>query len=313
MITDPDGSLVVSSMGWVEGDKIWVLDTSGDAPAVIPLGTGARYASLHSSRVDRFVVAHHFRGKRFELSVRRFADPSHALARAVMSDDDLMLTGDLAAWAGLPLLYVEYLGFLGWQDHVLIRVSPSTERVTVQRLEWYDDSYDKGYQGVTGVLALPDDEAAVITVQRSSRLVLHDLDTGKAKRFIDLANRAGNPELALRTEMGELWATDYDMLLVLRTHDWTVARSVRLQGDEDGIRNFVGGFAFATDGSCIVARPFSGDVVALDHRTLKVRRKVSLGSQPLEVAPLANGEVVARDWKTGRLLRGILKRTWFAG
>ena len=37
------------------------------------------------------------------------------------------------------------------------------------------------------------------------------------------------------------------------------------------------------------------------------------GRRPLEVAALPRGEVVARDWKTGDLLRGKLERRWFAG
>jgi hypothetical protein len=32
-----------------------------------------------------------------------------------------------------------------------------------------------------------------------------------------------------------------------------------------------------------------------------------LGAQPLHVAALADGDVVARDWKTGAVLRGRLR------
>jgi hypothetical protein len=312
MIVDPQANLVVSSLGWVEKDALWVLDTSRSTADVIPLETGARYASLHSSGIDRFVIAHHFDGKRFELSVRTFADPSRVQARAIISDGESTVSGDAAAWRGLPLLYVEYLAFQPWNDFVLIRVSPPRGSVAVQRLEWYGDDYDKGYQGVTGALALPEDEFALITVQRSSRLVLHDLETGKAKRFIELASRGGNPELALRSETGELWASDYDTIVVLRVDDWRVIRRTRLQDAATGTQQPIGQFVLAADGSCVVARPFSADAVALDAGLL-IRRKARLGSQPLEIAALPDGNVIARDWKTGNLLRGVLKRAWFAG
>ena len=311
MIANPNSNLLVSSLGWVEKDALWVFDASRTTASLVPLETGARYASLHSSGIDRFVVSHHFDSERFELSVRTFANPSQVQARAIISDRESKLTGDAAAWLGLPLLYVEHLTFHAWNDFVLIRVSPSVEAVSIQRLEWYGDDYDKGYQGVTGVVALPDD-LALITVQRSSRLVLHDLDTGKARRFIDLCNRGGNPELALRIEAGELWASDYDTLVVLRLDDWQVIRSRRLQDAAAGTQQFIGQFAFAPGGGCVVARPFNGDVVLLD-RGLEVKRKATLGSQPIEVAALPDGHVVARDWKSGRLLRGALKRIWFAG
>jgi hypothetical protein len=97
-------------------------------------------------------------------------------------------TGDPSAWTDVPLLYVEYLGFAPWKDFVLLKVSPMTGKMEVQRLEWYDDSYDKGYQGVIGVLQLPDDGSALVSVQRSSRLILHDLETGRQRRqFISVS------------------------------------------------------------------------------------------------------------------------------
>ena len=61
----------------------------------------------------------------------------------------------------------------------------------------------------------------------------------------------------------------------------------------------------------MVARPFSGDVVGIDAATLKIRRSAKLGREPLELAALPGGEVVARDWKTGDVLHGKLKRRWF--
>jgi hypothetical protein len=73
-------------------------------------------------------------------------------------------------------------------------------------------------------------------------------------------------------------------------------------------RSFIGEFAFAVDGTCVVARPFSGDVVAIDNPTLRIMRKATLGQQPLEVAALEDGRVIARDWQTGTLLQGHLDR-----
>jgi len=73
------------------------------------------------------------------------------------------------------------------------------------------------------------------------------------------------------------------------------------------------GFSFAPDPICAVARPFSGDVVDLDTGSFKVKWIAQLGGQPpLEVAALRDREVVARDWKTGAVARGTLRRRWFA-
>lgn len=313
MISDPEGTTLLSSMGWVDHDALWRFDVAGGTAETVPLSTGARYSSLHCAGSSRFAVAHHFDGRRFEVSVRSFSAPSVVLARAVKADGETSVAGDASAWTDVPRLYVEHLAFAPWHDFVLLRVSASTSTLEVQRLAWYDGSYDKGYQGVIGVLELPEAGCALVSVQRSSRLILHDLETGMQRRSIELCGRGGNPRLELRNSRTELWASDYDTLAVIRTDNWQIQRRSRLQGAVAGTQQFIGDFSFAPDQElCAVARPFSGDVVGIDLGTLKIKRAAKVGRQPLEVAALRGGEVVARDWKTGDLLRGTLERRWFA-
>jgi len=314
MIANPDRTMIVSSAGWVDHDALWCLDVGSGKTESIALGTGARYVTLHATGSERFVVAHHFEGRRFELSVRSFSSPDVVLGRSVLADGESTFAGTPSAWMDVPLLYVEYLEFAPWKDFVLLKVSPIAGKTEVQRLEWYDDSYDKGYQGVIGVLQLPGDGGALVSVQRSSRLILHDLETGRQIRTIHLGDRRGNPRLELRDSGKEVWATDYDTLVVVRTDDWQIQRLSRLQPADAGTQQFIGDFSFVPGQElCAVARPFSGDVVGVDVRTLKIKRSVRLGRQPLEVVALSSGEVIARDWKTGDLLRGTLERRWLAG
>jgi len=308
MITNAGRTLVLSSLGWVDADALWKFDAADGAAATIPLNSGAQYLSLHGGDGDRFAVAHHFDGRRFEVSVRSFTEPETVLARAVAGAGGARLEGDPNAWNGVPRLYVPYLAVPPWSDFVLLAIDASAGRVDVQELAWYDESYDKGYQGVIGVLELADRRQALIAVQRSYSVILHDLETGARRRAIDLGGRSGNPALHHRSEDGEVWAVDYDTLVVVRTSDWSIRGRARLQDGAGSTQQFVGGMSFpAHEDICVVARPFSGDVVALDRRTLKRRSSARLGAQPLHVAALADGEVVARDWKTGALLRGRLR------
>jgi hypothetical protein len=314
MIANPEGTMLLSSVGWVDHDALWLFDVAAGTTDTITLGTGARYSSLRCLGSQRFAAVHHFDGRRFEVSVRSFSAPDVVLARAVVEDGRSMVDGDGWAWSDVPHLYVEYLGFAPWKEYVLLKVSPSTSTIEVQRLEWYDGSYDKEYQGVADVIELPGDDCALVSVQRSSRLILHDLATGRQRRSIDLGGGGGNPRLELRDSGKEVWASDYDRLVVVRTGSWQVQRRSRLQRSGAGTQQFIGDFSFVPDQElCAVARPFSGDIVAVDLRTLKIKRSAKVGRQPLEVAALPRGEVVARDWKSGDLLRGTLERRWFAG
>lgn len=313
MIASADRTALISSMGWVDHDALWRFDGATARAERIPLTSGARYLSLYSSPSDRFAVVHHFDGARFELSVHPFSDPAHAVARAALTADQTTFLGDPEAWNGIRRLYIEYLAFPPWRDFVLLLISPSTDQIEIQRLEWYDDTYDKEYQGVVDVLELPGERFAVVSVQRSSELILHDLGTGTKTGSVELAGRHGNPRLYFRSTAQEIWASDYDTIVVINSRDRQRMRSARLQSAPFGTQEFIGDYGFTPEeDDCVVARPFRGDVVGINPSTLKITRVAKVGHQPLEVAVLPGGEIVARDWKTGDMLRGKLARRWLA-
>jgi hypothetical protein len=313
MIHNAERTVAISSLGWVDGDALWRFDVPAARVERISLASGARYLSLHAIGGESFAVGHHFDGARFEVTVRRLSDPAHVLARATVSAGRTAVDGSAQAWVGVPRLYIAYLAFEPWNDFVLLLIIGAAGRVEVQRLEWYDGAYDKMYQGVVDVLEIPGENAALVSVQRSSRLILHDLGTGRMKRAVELAGRQGNPTLRWRNAAPEIWASDYDTIVVIDRRDWRPLRSARLQDrGPRGARQFIGEYSFGPDDdACVVARPFSGDVVSLDPSTLSIRRRAPVGRQPLEAALLPGGAVVARDWKTGDLLRGTLRRRRF--
>ena len=91
--------------------------------------------------------------------------------------------------------------------------------------------------------------------------------------------------------------------------DWQIINSILLQGADEKCQQFIGDYCFNHDETlCAVARPFSGDVVAVDMNKFEVTSTCTLGDQPLSVALMSDGTVYSRDWKTGKLLRGTLKK-----
>jgi len=309
MIANQDRTILLSCLGWVEQDAIWQFHVPGETVKTIPCATGARYASLHMTESSpRFALAHHFDGLRFDVTVRDFTDPQTVRARASLNErGESTLEGDSSAWSDVPRLYVEYLKVGGWKDFVLLTISPAAGEIEVRPLEWYGETYDKVYQGVTGVLPIKDGSRAIFSVQRSSELIVQDLQTGKKVGEIILGDRQGNPRPSLRRSETEIWAIDYDTLVVARTEDGRILRRARLQPAREGTQEFVGDFSFSSDDRlCVIARPFSGDVVAVEPETLKVKASAKIGGQPLELVALPEGQVLARDWKSGALLRGAL-------
>lgn len=312
MISDGNKSVLVSSIGWVDRDSLWIFDPGKDRESRISLGGGARYLSLHSSGTGRFAVVHHFDGARFEATVHSFEEPAIALARAVVDEKHSEMSGEPRIWKDVPRLYAEYLGFPPWKDYVLLDLSAARMQIDIRKLAWFDESYDKSYQGIVTASELPGGKCALVSVQRSSEVVIHDLETGMKKGGIHLAGRGGNPTFRFRRTAAEIWATDYDTIVVVDPGSLRTMRSARLQKSCTGTMQFLGDLDFDPDEElCAVARPFCGDVVGIDPSNLGKRSIARLGRQPLEVAALPENRIVARDWKTGETLRGVLKKRLF--
>src|SRR5213593_1409344 len=117
MISNSARTTIISSMGWIDRDALWVFDVRRGRAEQIPLGTGASYLSLHHSGSDHFAVAHHVDdGSRFQLIVHAFDDPGTPLARAVFSESEIHFDGGSAIWTNVPKLYVSYLRFR-WNEY----------------------------------------------------------------------------------------------------------------------------------------------------------------------------------------------------
>lgn len=177
---------------------------------------------------------------------------------------------------------------------------------SIRVFNWYAESrYDKMYQGIVAVEELPNSHLLIVSVQRDSNPILYDPDSEKEIRKLDLAGRNGNPHLRFRTSANELWADDYDHIVKLDASTFNVIAIKQLQEPIAGTRQFIGDFSFDRgERLCLVARPFSGDVIGLDCNSMLQTHRAVLGKQPLDAGLLADDAVVALDWKTGELLRG---------
>jgi len=310
MLANERGDAVISSLGWVDHAGLWVFCVSTGAPQSVLLGD-AKYLSLHDGVRDFFSVVHHFEGDRLEVTVHKFSEPAEPVSRASVTTGGSQILGDPSAWANVQTNYVSYYAGPLWSDFALVRVHPSEGRVELQQFAWYTDEYDKGYQGVVGVTEVPGEDLLIVSVQRDSRPILYDPLARSKVGSLELCGRGGNPSLFFRHHAHELWADDYDTIVKIEPRTWRVLKSRTLQGDAAGTRQFIGQFSFDRDETlCVVARPFSGDVIALSPRSLRPRFRCKLHGQPLEAVALPDRSVVARDWKSGALLRGELGRVW---
>ena len=112
----------------------------------------------------------------------------------------------------------------------------------------------------------------------------------------------------LSTTTSKAWVVDYDTLVRLDRDDWSIDREALLQGPRKMAGMFLGNMWTPHDQSyLLVPRPGSGDVLVIDPDSLAVTEAVSLGGEPLDAVVLCDGVLIAREWKTGRLMKGEIR------
>jgi hypothetical protein len=93
-------------------------------------------------------------------------------------------------------------------------------------------------------------------------------------------------------------ADDYDTLCRVDLKTMSVVASRQLQATTG---HFIGDYDLNADGTCVVARPYSGDVLLVDSERFEELSRAPADGQPLHVCMVSETRVVTRDWKTGRV------------
>jgi hypothetical protein len=300
MISNSSGD-VLSNLGWVDRGSVWRFRRDTGSVDRIQIGE-AGFLSLYSNTAEHTVIVDYRDQARRVVEVRPADLSGDAIARVEIVGDRSLVTGDLALFGPTRHWYIHR--FLDdnarSSGYRLIEIGP--EGVEVRPFHWFEDGgYDGVYQSVISVIELPSGEL-LFGVQRSSDLVLCDPRDLSAIRRVPLANRSGNSTPFLRAGGTELWAIDYDTLVRLDVENLEVQDQWRGQDSPEGTMRFLGSVWSEGDRTpLLVARPGSGDVVEVDADRFSEVQRWHTGRQPLEAA-LIDGELIARDWKTGDLL-----------
>lgn len=311
MITNASNTQAICSLGWVHKGGLWVYRLEDASPQVTKL-SDARYLTVKEGKNDFFSVVHHHDHDiaKLEISAHHHAEPLRPVSSISISRLDrsgyaeFEVTGDRSVWKQLPGAYVAS----AFGDFRLFLVHPDAS-LSVQTFPWYTDkAYDQMYQGIVGVEQVPNTNFLIVSIQRDSNPILYDPDGKTVIRKLRLADRGGSPKFKHRISASEYWAQDYDHLVKLNASTLEVVEAKYLQEAAAGwSRQFIGEFSFCrAETLCLVARPFSGDVLGLNCDNMRPTYRAALGRQPLEAA-LLDSKLVAVDWKTGEFLSGSLE------
>jgi hypothetical protein len=309
MIVNQASDVVVSNLGWVDGGSLWTY-ALGESESQTIFLSESRWLSIVMGSRDHFVLLHQGEQATTRLTAQSFTNVDEVISSIELQNSgpqsiNSRFTGDTSVWSFLPKAYIVRAAYAP----LLLFVNGVRAATQTQSLPWYAESYDVMYQGVLGVTEIPGSEYLLIAIQRDSKPLVYSPASRTIVKKLELAERHGNPQLYFRHGASELWASDYDTLVKLEAVGWRVLGSLHLQKGHSGMVSMnIGRFCFNADETlCAVARPHSGDVVGVDPASFTVTHRAETGAQPEDVALLRDDYFVARDWKTGKLLRGQLK------
>jgi hypothetical protein len=308
MILDRNERLLVSSVGWIDRGGFVLRDLSTDKIVGFP-GDESAFVRLFPIDGDRFLTASHApEGDRMHLAVRPFSDPARVLWSLRVTPCDQIASGDPREAVGICRHHLATFKNGGLWDHHLVTVNSDGAGAVLGALPWYNsERYDLSYQGLTDVVALPGTHVVLVSVQRSSTIIVHDPTASREDGRLDLAGRHGNP---LLTMVGnELWTIDYDTFVRVSLPSRKVVQKVLLQPAAHGTMQFAGElFVWKARRKAVISRPFSGDIAVVDPDSGTIECVVALGRQPLSFVVTDSGRVIARDWKSGDWIEGSMPR-----
>jgi hypothetical protein len=298
MIFDPAAHIVVGNMGWVDKGALWTFDTQNQTEGRVPIA-GARFLSLRAGANGMFRLVHHHSPDQ-AVSIRRLSEPDVELASIRFDRGRTRFLGQAELWRSVDPAVVMKTD----SQTRLMLIDALRMRVVDLDLSWFTNAnYDLGYQDLVDCITIPAADRVIVSVQRSSELVVIDLESNERIGSIPLADRGGNPNLHWRSD-NEFVASDYDTLCRVDSGSSSVSKAVRLQGAADpSTQQFIGDCDIGSV-TGVVARPFSGDVLLVDSENFDVLGRAAIDGQPLAVCRVSQSRVVTRDWKTGSVAMG---------
>ena len=295
MILDATTQTIVGNMGWVDKGALWTFDVQKQTEGHVPV-PGARFLSLRAAANGIFRLVHHHSSDQ-AVSIRHLGEPDVELASIRFDRGRARFLGETELWRLVEPAVIMKAN----SQTKLMLIDPLRLRVVDLDLSWFTNAnYDLGYQDLVDCITIAAADRMIVSVQRSSELVVIDLERNERIGSIQLAGRGGNPSLQMRPE-GDFLASDYDTLCRVDPGSSSVLKAVRLQGAAGtNTQQFIGDYEIGPV-TGVVARPFSGDVLLVDSENFDVLARAAIDGQPLAVCRVSESRVVTRDWKTGRV------------
>jgi hypothetical protein len=310
LLVAPDGSRIIHMSPVFlkngEADGIWCLNAPFDgAPVVTPQPGGD--GVLVQGEGGWFAVSNApWKPGQIDILALRFDDLCTVRAKTSWPSGET--TGDASAWRHLPRYW---MASVAPGSSCAMRLDENGGLRPVL-LDW--PVGDEGQESPMLLRRDPSNGDIVVGKYSSNEVLFCDADTGVPKQGVMLEGNARSVrDIQLDQPSQTMWVLGYDMLFRFAQKTRKLERSAQVQpptpyesGVREKVRSWVGDFVVQPEQKRVcIARPFAGDVVAVDWETLAPVAVAKTGGEPAYLAAFGD-LIVARDWRTGETLRATL-------
>lgn len=307
MFLSDDGEWLFSLCPWLDGPRIALCDAVNLEPAK-PVGPGRvlvrqfdRVLGVTPTGFLWVLVRNSVFDSRPCLSVRTRTRALREVFRLpfTLDEEEAELPPE---YFGTGELY--WVGRYGgqWQTFIL---TPAESLIASYPCRWRSrNPRDRRQPGFSGVFAVPGREELWYAVDRTDLLLVVDARTLQEVGTLKVP-RQGCRQILFSPE-GMAFIQNFDTVVVVDTKSREIVNENRLQvaqWDEQGRKfaAFIGEMLLHPDGERLfVARPFSGDVLVVEVRTLEKLEALPVEGEPLELVLHPNGKhLFIRDGWSG--------------
>lgn len=315
MLVNPSRTRIVSHLPKIDGNNLWLCETGPNAVFSVPISNADR-VTVSPGSDGHFAVVHHRRGQSVEITAHRIdGSPTRVISRIFLSGRQWRFEGESDVWQHLPRAYFACYTpevMRDTDDHLII--VNAEERAAEPKGFPAFYGTDNHRWRVQAILDVPKQPAILVEQSGDEHpFILFNYKRGKVGQRFQMTLKPNSARYyRFREHANEFWIADPDHLTKLAPSlfgEWVAKKSIRLQLMDSTNGRYTGQFGFTDDESlCVVARPFLGDAVVVDTAKVEIVARVHFEGMPQSVAVLPGGQIYAREWNSGRLLRAAIGR-----
>ena len=298
MVINGSKTKVVSHLGRVDKDNVWCLELETKRISMDTLSS--RPCWITRAHGEHFMVRYGDSPEgSSEWSLHHFNKPSVIQASMRVTPNTLAFDGHEELWRCFSLCTILYES----ESAKLVVVDGVERRMLTRTLDWYNEA--RSGEGIAGVIAIPNRTLVAFWERYGERFWIYDYATEQIASEVQLGSGQPNPIIRVSPSGQQLWVMVGNRIDILGVDSTTPLAQVSVNGSNSSAAGSFQGQFSDDQRDFVVIRPTRREALGISTNRFRAEWAVAFDGTPLEVLPINEFEIIARERETGRLLHRL--------